>query len=340
MKKQSLTSRAVIVVVAGVHLSVLFAVIMLQGCGTPKPMPVEPPPAPVMPPPTVPEYIPPVQPMPVIPSAPVRPPVRPPVVAPRDAPVTDYVIQSGDSLSKIAARHGMTTRELAELNGIKDPNLIRIGQKIVIPGGTSPRKADAPPARKVPGGQEYEVKSGDVLSKIAVAHGVTTAQIMDANGLSSDVIRVGQKLVLPAGAVKKTADAAPKPEPKAEPKAPQVDPPAEPAMSIEPPPAIPAEPAMPVEPKDSPASVLKMESAAPESKVEAPPVASLSTPPPPAPKLTASREPIRYPVSSGETVESIAKAFLVSPEEVKALNNLTDPVTLKPGSTILIPIGN
>lgn len=42
----------------------------------------------------------------------------------------------------------------------------------------------------------YVVKSGDVLGKIASRHGVTVAQIMKWNGLKSNVIRIGQKLVI------------------------------------------------------------------------------------------------------------------------------------------------
>ena len=47
-----------------------------------------------------------------------------------------YVIQPGDSLSIIADRYGLATEVLAEANGISDPNLIQVGQKLVIPGAT------------------------------------------------------------------------------------------------------------------------------------------------------------------------------------------------------------
>lgn len=48
-------------------------------------------------------------------------------------------------------------------------------------------------------GYEHEVQPGETLSAIAKAYGVNTADIIQANGLkSADVLRVGQKLFVPA----------------------------------------------------------------------------------------------------------------------------------------------
>lgn len=47
-----------------------------------------------------------------------------------------YVIQSGDSLSVIAERFGITTKELADFNAITDPNSIKVNQEIAIPPTT------------------------------------------------------------------------------------------------------------------------------------------------------------------------------------------------------------
>lgn len=46
-----------------------------------------------------------------------------------------YTVVKGDTLSGIAARYGTTYQELAKYNGISNPNLIFVGQKIKIPGG-------------------------------------------------------------------------------------------------------------------------------------------------------------------------------------------------------------
>ncbi len=45
-----------------------------------------------------------------------------------------YVVKPGDTLAKIAAAHGVTTQALIQANGIKNPDLIRSGQVLVIPG--------------------------------------------------------------------------------------------------------------------------------------------------------------------------------------------------------------
>ena len=49
------------------------------------------------------------------------------------AAIRDYVIQPGDSLSRIALKHRISSRALAEANGITDPNKIRVGQVLKIP---------------------------------------------------------------------------------------------------------------------------------------------------------------------------------------------------------------
>lgn len=50
--------------------------------------------------------------------------------------VGGYVVQAGDTLSVIADRYGVTLEELAALNSISDPNLLRVGQVLLIPGAT------------------------------------------------------------------------------------------------------------------------------------------------------------------------------------------------------------
>jgi murein DD-endopeptidase MepM/ murein hydrolase activator NlpD len=47
-----------------------------------------------------------------------------------------YVVKQGDRLGDIAARHGASIAQLAELNGLSDVNLIRSGQTLKVPGGS------------------------------------------------------------------------------------------------------------------------------------------------------------------------------------------------------------
>ncbi|TCO30373.1 LysM domain-containing protein [Kribbella steppae] len=59
---------------------------------------------------------------------------------------TDYTVKPGDTLSEIAQANGADWHELAELNNLKDPDLILIGQTLSLDGvkkATAPRKATA-----------------------------------------------------------------------------------------------------------------------------------------------------------------------------------------------------
>ena len=57
---------------------------------------------------------------------------RPASPTPRSTPHV-YVAQAGDSLSRIAARFGVTTQALMAANGLANPNLVNVGQVLVIP---------------------------------------------------------------------------------------------------------------------------------------------------------------------------------------------------------------
>jgi lysozyme len=102
-----------------------------------------------------------------------------------------YVVRSGDTLSKIADSYGVTLAALMEANGIRNADQIEVGRTLNIPGASS-----APAART--GATSYTVKSGDTLFTIAVAHGVTTAALQQANGIvNQNQIYVGQVLTIP-----------------------------------------------------------------------------------------------------------------------------------------------
>lgn len=81
------------------------------------------------PPPVV---TPPVVKPPVVTPPVVQPPVTtPPPVVPT-GPI-QYTVQPGDSLTRIAAKYGVTVDAISRANNISDPNLIQIGQKLIIP---------------------------------------------------------------------------------------------------------------------------------------------------------------------------------------------------------------
>lgn len=300
--------------IVAVHVAVIGSVVMTQGCastqrgaGVAEPVRVEPAPVPVLPPSATVVSPHTVQPV-TFPQ--IQPPVRPDPVKTGVAAENVYVVKAGDSLSKIAAKHGVNSRELAELNKIADANKIVVGQKLILPDYSKPsqsqpavKTAAAAKPKAAASGDAYEVKSGDSLSKIASAHGVKMKDLMEANQIAdANRIRIGQKLVIPGEAKAK----APKAEaPKAEKK-----PDAEKAPEAE------------KKAGDKPATV----EAAPASVAEE---SSLSD---------AEREAmLEYTVQEGDTVEGIARLFVVRQDDIRRVNNIPAGQDVKLNQRILIP---
>ncbi len=95
--------------------------------------------------------------------------------APAPAAQGEYTVQPGDTLSAIAQRYGTNYQTLAAINGIANPNLIRVGQKLKVTGA-----APAPAQRKT-----YKIVSGDSLSGIAAKFGTDVATLQRLNGIAN-----------------------------------------------------------------------------------------------------------------------------------------------------------
>jgi LysM repeat protein len=101
----------------------------------------------------------------------------------------EYVVQPGDTLFSIARRFGTTVDAIQRANGIVNPTYISVGQRLVIPEGSTP-----PPT----GGTTYTVQAGDTLYSIAAKYGKNVWDIVVANNLSEPYwILVGQVLTIP-----------------------------------------------------------------------------------------------------------------------------------------------
>ena len=101
--------------------------------------------------------------------------------------VQTYTVQSGDTLSGIAAAYGTSWQHLAEINGISNPDVIYAGQVLTVDGG----------GQAIPAPQTYTVQPGDTLSGIAAAYGTSWQRLADINGLGNpDVIYPGQVLTI------------------------------------------------------------------------------------------------------------------------------------------------
>ena len=125
-----------------------------------------------------------------------------------------YTITRGDTLSSIAAAHGVSTSALLDANGLGWSSIIYPGQTLALPGSTSgasattaPRAAATPTAST--SGSSYIIRTGDTVSSIAKQAGVSVRSLLSANGLSfTSTIYAGTTLTIPGAAGTTAAPAA------------------------------------------------------------------------------------------------------------------------------------
>ncbi|MBS1007394.1 LysM peptidoglycan-binding domain-containing protein [Leuconostoc suionicum] len=111
-------------------------------------------------------------------------------------------VQSGDTLSKIAAANNTTVDALAKANGISNKDLILAGSSLEI-------NATQEVSGLSEDGTSYTVQSGDTLSKIAEKTGVDVSVLSSLNNLSNtDLVLTGQELSLKASTTQATSSAA------------------------------------------------------------------------------------------------------------------------------------
>lgn len=105
-----------------------------------------------------------------------------------------YTVKSGDTLSDIASKNGVTVSQLKEWNGLSGHN-IKVGQKLKVKAG----QTSQPAASSASGDYiTYTVKSGDSFYSIAKNYsGVSAQNIMDFNGLTSSKLKPGMKIKIP-----------------------------------------------------------------------------------------------------------------------------------------------
>lgn len=105
-----------------------------------------------------------------------------------------YTVKSGDTLSGIASRHGITLAQLKQWNGLTGNN-IKVGQKLKVKAASS---SQAKPAEATGEYTTYTVKSGDSFYSIAQNYpGISAQNIMDFNGLKSSKLKPGMKIKIP-----------------------------------------------------------------------------------------------------------------------------------------------
>jgi membrane-bound lytic murein transglycosylase D len=127
-----------------------------------------------------------------------------------------HTVKKGESLSSIARQAGVRTANLASANGVTTAAKVQVGQQLMIPRApaatpaAATRKAaptsttsSAAPAAAPPtstsaatGATTYRVKPGDTLYSIARQFETTVETLKHLNGLSTDVIVIGDRLTV------------------------------------------------------------------------------------------------------------------------------------------------
>ncbi len=112
--------------------------------------------------------------------------------SPVQAQGTVHIVQRGENLTQIARRYGTSVSAIAQANGLRNPNLIYVGQRLRIPTGGGSSGGG--------GGTVHVVRRGETLQAIALRYRTSVAAIAAANGLRNpNLIYVGQRLRIPGG---------------------------------------------------------------------------------------------------------------------------------------------
>ena len=254
------------------------------------------------------------------------------------AEYTTYVVQKGDVLSKIAKKYNLKVSDIRNANPKIKKDVIWVGMKLKLPGkvdvgtqahasasaavGSAAKKSATTYAGAT---KEYVVKSGDTLGSIAYGNGINIRQLKSMNGLKTDLIRVGQKLKVPAEKVVAPAKATAKPAAKK----------AEKKVAAKAEPVKAAAPAAPVaEPAAAPAAAPVAEPA-PAAAPAAPAAADAAAAP--ASAAPAAAPAATYIVQEGDDMTGVSIRWGVSAAAIRELNNLPDDAQLVPGQILKLP---
>jgi LysM repeat protein len=108
-----------------------------------------------------------------------------------------HVVNRGDTLNRIAAKYKASVTRIVSANKISNPDVIRAGQKILIPSGTSGGNTSSGNGISSRTGQYHVVRSGETVDAIASQYsGISASDIVKANGIVNGRIYAGSALYL------------------------------------------------------------------------------------------------------------------------------------------------
>lgn len=123
-----------------------------------------------------------------------------------------HIVKKGETLTHIARQHGVSINSLVQNNGIKNPDIILTGQKLIVnpihkTSNLNPTTNPQTFSQQSQGNQ-YKVLEGDTINRIAKSHGISNETLIASNsGINPDQIQTGQIIKIPTDqpeAVKET----------------------------------------------------------------------------------------------------------------------------------------
>lgn len=125
------------------------------------------------------------------------------------ANAASITVKANDTVWGLAQQHGVSVKSIEKLNQIKasDANvdLIYVGQNLQISGSTTKTTTTKSATKKAAVKGTYTVKAGDTLWALADQYNTSVHALQTLNGLSSDLIVVGQNIQVPGATTKATA---------------------------------------------------------------------------------------------------------------------------------------
>ncbi|MCS6870352.1 MAG: LysM peptidoglycan-binding domain-containing protein [Anaerolineae bacterium] len=108
---------------------------------------------------------------------------------------TTYIVQPGDTLFRIALRHGVSVDAIVAANNLSNRSVVYAGQVLIIPSTSAAAQSATP----VVSSSVHIVARGETLNMIARRYGVTLSALLAANNIPNpNRLLVGQRLIIPA----------------------------------------------------------------------------------------------------------------------------------------------
>lgn len=227
-------------------------------------------------------------------------------------PENRYIVQQGDTLYSIARLFNTTVQEIKRLNNLSS-NIISPGMELILSENISDTTT-------------YTVSKGDTLYSIAAKFNTTVQEIKDINNLTSNVLSIGQQLLIPTSTTPET------PEPPVEPEIPT-----EPEQPTEPePPTTPDTQIYIVKKGDSLWLIAKNNNTTVDELIKLNNLSSINLQIGDQLLIPKQPEPVTYIVKRGDTLWTIARSANTTVDEIKRLNNLTSNL-LTIGQQLILP---